>query len=321
MSDSKHNELASWALESPPTGLHFSPDSQILYAYDGKQIYSWKAPGFEEHRRFSVPESEASREGICRFLGGGESIMLIASDDDSEEGIHHIAVRELTTHALKSEADIHVGAYAIFSLLLNRAEDRLLFRDYESMWHFFKFPSCQPLRSIQIRGPIRGTIYSPDESELWTVGSGSDEEGYRDYINAWDPQTGNLLRRRPPEEKQFQNGLRLTPDGELLLVVEETVLRVRSAQSWDVLESIEIPSEYEMNGIVFAFSPDARILALSSDCTGVFIIDCEKWRLVDTLETIRSCRCLAYSPDGKYLAAAGRDIAKEVKIWDMAASG
>ncbi len=85
MENQSQIEVASWKLERPPTGIGFSPDGRFLHAYDGRTIYTWSVQGFEV-RRFSIDEAERSREGHCRFLNGGESIMLIASDDNSEEG-------------------------------------------------------------------------------------------------------------------------------------------------------------------------------------------------------------------------------------------
>src|SRR5262245_3945869 len=122
---SSHNrfEVASWNLELPPTGIRFSPDGGLLHAYDGQTVYSWTVPGFKAARRFSVTESERSREGNCRFMNGDKSILLIASDDNTEEGIHHITVRDLATEQLKVDAALHVEHYGLMTILFNRAED------------------------------------------------------------------------------------------------------------------------------------------------------------------------------------------------------
>ncbi len=122
-------EMASWKLERTPTGICFSPDGQFLHASEGRKIYSWNVPAFDEVRRFSIDESECSREGRCCFLSGGKSIMLIASDDNSEEGIHHITVRDLRSHAIKVESDVRVEHYGVLNILFDRSENRLLFRD------------------------------------------------------------------------------------------------------------------------------------------------------------------------------------------------
>ena len=125
MSSLNRFEAVSWKLERPPTGIGFSPDGDLLHAYDGRTIYTWNVPGFKEARRFSVTESEHRREGHCRFMNGGKSILLIASDDNSEEGIHHVTVRDLVSNKLTVDANLHVEHYGLMTILFNRAETQL----------------------------------------------------------------------------------------------------------------------------------------------------------------------------------------------------
>lgn len=120
MSRRSQFETASWKLDRPPTGIRFNPDGSRLQAYDGRTIYTWSVPGFQEIQRYSVEESEYSREGHCRFINGGKSILLVASDDNSEEGIHHLTVRELESFTLNIRGDVHLEHYGLVAIQFNR---------------------------------------------------------------------------------------------------------------------------------------------------------------------------------------------------------
>ena len=286
-----------------------------MYAHDAKYIYAWFIPGGNEHHRIAI---DAAERGSCRFLRDGERILLIGSKDETEEGIHHLAVRDLRTNTLHSAVDVHVETYGLLTILLNRAEDTLLLRDCGDMWHFLQFPSCRRLRSLKAES-YRGIVYSPDEAEIWTT-SGEDEPGgYRDYLCAWDPLSGKLLRRRRLQDEQFYYGLALTPDALWLLVVGEKTLAVLDPGSWELLKVFRVPTKWEMCQPVLAFSPDGRFLALSCDSdVGIFVVDCVNWEVIDTLRGHErsAVRLLAYSPDGRYLASGSWDTTRDVTLWE-----
>src|SRR5262249_47698269 len=223
MSSRSQFETGSWKLDRPPTGIRFSPDGRFLHAYDGRTIYTWNVSGFQEVRRFSVEQSEHSREGHCRFIDGGKSILLIASDDNSEEGIHHLTVRELETCQLNYQGDVHVEHYGLLVILFNRAARLLLLRDCGGMSHFVEFPSCVRVRSVRFdpsvfaeRGSVHTMVFSPDETELWGACGFDEPAGYREYLAAFDPNTGKGVRRQQPNKGNHIDGLQLTPRADAL---------------------------------------------------------------------------------------------------------
>jgi WD40 repeat protein len=312
--------VASSKFESPPLGIQFSQDGQSLYAYVGDSIHAWGMPGFELRRLHSVDESESSNAGYCRFFGDRKSIVLIASEDDIEEGIHSLSVRDLESFEQKVVADIRLPQYGLLTILFNRTEDHLLLSDCGSNFSLLEFPSCKEISSFKMAS-ARGKIYSPDESEIWATGSESehDEHGHRDFLSAHAVHTGALLRRQPPERSQFLNGLQVTPDDRFLLVVEEKTLDVYDVETWQLYYSIPLPAEWEMTQPVFAFSPNGQVLALSSDSTDVFVVDCKNWQMLETLKIPKrfAVRHLDFSPAGKFLAVPSWDSAKEIQIWDL----
>lgn len=332
MSSPNRFEVASWKLERPPTGIRFSPDCGSLHAYDGRTVYTWNVPEFGAARRFSIAESERSREGHCRFLNGGKSILLIASDDNSEQGIHHVTVRDLLSEKLTVDANLHVEHYGLMTVLLNRAEDQLLITDCGGTSHFVKFPSCVRMRSVKFdaedfggRGAACGTkVFSPDESELWEVCGYDEPGGYREYLAAFEPSTGKGLRRQKPNMANHIDGIRLSPKADALLAVEEEGLCLLDSKSWKLLRKVNLTGSLKKgwgrSGPALAFAPGAPLVALSCEYnTRVCIADYEAPKLIGVFDVDEDfcVRLLTFSPDSRYLAIASYDVQNEVRVWDV----
>ncbi len=298
-----------------PTAVQFSSDSRLLYVHDRENVHEWTIPDLRDHERHNLEESE---QGICRFLNDEERIMLIGSDEESEEGIHHVAVRDLASHDLKTVADIRLKTYGLFTVLFNASDDQLLLQDYGQTGYFFRLPSMEQIRAIELKH-MRGAVYSPDETELWTTGVAKQEK--RNHLIAYDVETGEVLRQQQSETSQSLNRLWLAPDNKELVLVGEKSLIVLDSQSWELLRVVEIPARCEMTQPVLAYSPTSDLLAVSSDSNiGIYFIDRATWKIVHVLtvdEKNWSVRCLALSPDGRFLAAASWDNYNEVRLWDV----
>lgn len=331
MSSPNRFEVASWKLERPPTGIRFSPDGSCLHAYDGRTIYTWSVPGFQEVRRFSINQTEHSREGHCRFIDGGKSILLIASDDNSEEGIHHLKVRELESCTLKTQGDLHLEHYGLLMILFNQSESLLLLRDCGGMSHFVEFPSCMRVRSVRFeprgfaeRGSVKSMVFSPDETELWGVCGFDEPTGYCEYLAAFEPSTGKGLRRQKPNEANHIDGLRLTPNADALLTVEEEGLCLLDPKTWKLLRKVDLAGSLQKgwgrSGPALAFAPSAPLVALSCEYNQrVCIADYEASKLIGVFDVDEEfcVRLLSFSPDSRYLAIASYDVQNAVRVWDV----
>jgi WD40 repeat protein len=323
MHNIKQCEVASWKLFGPPTGIAFSPHGQCLHAYDGRYIYTWDVPRFGKPRRLPIDASERSLEGHCYFLGNGVRIMMLASNDDSEEGLHHLTVRDLADFALTNQADVHVETYGVLRILFNRAESRLRLTDCGGVSHFFDFPACVRLNSVKF-SLAEHLIYAPDESELWAIRGQMEAARYREYLTAFDPDTGMSLRRLPPDHGAYLDGLRLSPDRDILLVVGENKLYLRDPDSWELRGCVDLErslrKRWGRSQPALAFTLDGRLLALSCEYnTRVCIVDLKKVTLLDLLDVAEDycVRLLTFSPDGRFLAIASFDMQREVKVCDV----
>lgn len=332
MSEANRFEVACWRLERPPTGIRFGPDGDRLHAYDGRTVYTWNVPGFEEVGRFSVSESEQSREGHCRFTDDGRSLLLVASDDGSSEGIHHVTVRDLSSEEVVVDGNVHVEHYGLMTILLNRAEDRLLITDCEGTSHFVELPSCEMVRSVvfdaedfaDLGAACRHKLYSPDESELWEVCGYDESDRYCEYLTAFDPETGKGVRRQEPDEGDHVDGMALTPQGDALLTVEEDALCLLDPESWSLLGKIDLTDAlskgWGRSQPALALAPGAPLVAVSCEYNQrVCIADYEASRLTGVFDVAEEfcTRLLSFSPDGRRLAIASYDSQNEVRVWDL----
>lgn len=308
------NEMAARLTKGPPalspTGIQFSSDSRALYVFDREHKHTWSVPDLANYQpRRKLPKGE---QGVCRFLNNRKSVLLIRSEPDSEEGIHHVAIRDLKSNALKADGDIRMERYGLFTVLFNSRDDQLLLQDYGQTGYFFAIPSMHEIGSIRL-AHSDSIIFSPDESQLWTI----DHE----YLRAVDAETGKLLRRKKFKMCQSGRGLQLVPSKRRLLVVRDKTLRVLDSKTWKETKVVDIPTEWGLSQPVMAFSPDAKMLALSSDSTqGFFLINCRTWKVQEAVtvdEQHWSVKYMAFSPNGRSLACATWGSHNEVRLWSI----
>lgn len=316
------NEVVSWKLDHPPTGIRFSQNGKFLYAYDGRTIYTWSVPDFEEVDCFSVDRREQSSEGHCRFINSGSAIMLFSSDDNSEQGIHHVSVRDLNTKQQIFEGDISVETYGLLTIQLNKSEDKLLLKDCGGVFHVIDLPSCDRVRSFSF-DTTQGEMYSPDESEIWAICGDDTLNGYRQYLTAFDLDSGVLVRRMSPEAGHHFDGLLLTHQNELL-TVEESKLCFRSLSSWEVLRSVDMSDSLKKtwgrSHPAIASACSSPLVALSCEYNvRICIVHAEDARLVSIFEVSddNCTQLLSFSPDGRFLALASYDVQKTVTMLDL----
>jgi WD40 repeat protein len=137
-------------------------------------------------------------------------------------------------------------------------------------------------------------------------------------VQGWDDRSG-----RPTDlgsDKSVPTGLAFSPDGARLAVSGLMSMNVFNVASNRAVASREFPSSAE-TGV--AFSPDGSRLAFASatDGLGVFDDNLRVQSRVATLETYTNAEHVAFSPDGRWIAAGLSGPHPALRVWPAGGSG
>ncbi|MGN6136986.1 MAG: protein kinase domain-containing protein [Aureliella sp.] len=168
-----------------------------------------------------------------------------------------------------------------------------------------------PLRQISLTNhPRMGAIaISPDQRWIAT----GTFKGWG--IKIWDATTGGFLRQLP-DDLYNGRGLAFSPDGQWLVTGTMDEYRVWAVGDWKPVHSIRRDRSFIACPV--AFSPDGRILAISSSSTTLKLIDATRWEEVATLvpPDQQPFESLAFSRDGTCLAVSAHGV---LQVWDLGA--
>ena len=173
-------------------------------------------------------------------------------------------------------------------------------------------------------GPLTGTpripfAISPDDKRLaaFHPGSGAEKPA---TIKVFDLTTGQELMAIPCDLKE-PAALVFSPDGQLLALGPDGFQFVRTVKVWDAATGQEMPP-LQISGskpVVLAWAPDGNTLALGDDHGSIHLCDARTGKEIKILRRPNPSGLygsLAFSPDGKRLAAAtGPD--NGIFVWDI----
>ena len=156
--------------------------------------------------------------------------------------------------------------------------------------------------------------FSPDGK---TLASGSKDN----TIKIWDTDSGELLHSLYSLEGHTSNvfQIRFSPDGKILASVTQPTKGLGHSfiTIWDIALGNELyfwESRYFI--LRFAFSPDAKILAVGSMET-IYLFDAASGKSLHSLVgQTKWVYDIAFSPDGKTLASGNEN--KTITLWDVA---
>ncbi|MBC8871007.1 MAG: PD40 domain-containing protein [Planctomycetes bacterium] len=207
--------------------------------------------------------------------------------------------------------------------------------------------SGELIRVMSQDGTATSVAFSPDGS---TLASGSGSGGFETgFLNIWDVKIGKLVRKA--ELDGAINALQFFPGGKTLAVGTLKGTLLVSSQTgkpiaklgdgyttfldvsddgqivvsnaggkvavWDVATRKAVaevkPKDYAYG---VSISPDSKRFAFGSRAGGVGIVESATGRIEHTFETPKLVQTVAFSPDGKQLAA-GNYFTGELYIWDM----
>jgi WD40 repeat protein/DNA-binding SARP family transcriptional activator len=153
---------------------------------------------------------------------------------------------------------------------------------------------------------VNDVAFSPDGSMLATTG----DDG---TLKVWDPSTGDLLSTVSGEPEAAVFGPSFTTDGSLVAAAwtDQGTVRVADSATGRVVRMVpDIPDPDQT-----AFSPNGRLLAVTGSLN-VVVIDLDTGEEALDLRESGPAGGVAWSPDGRYIAAAGFDAGGQV--WDAA---
>jgi WD40 repeat protein/serine/threonine protein kinase len=156
---------------------------------------------------------------------------------------------------------------------------------------------------ISVDGVLKGHLdqgiavaFRPDGATLAT--SSNDQT-----IRIWDAAQGvERTVLRPPALRDFEpiRSLFFSPDGTRVFACFGG-----RVGCWLVPDQGEGATLYHPEAMAVAVSPDGKLLATGGRAPGVRLWDLTSGRLIEVRETAGAVHHLAFSPDGKFVAAAG----------------
>lgn len=137
---------------------------------------------------------------------------------------------------------------------------------------------------------------------------------------AFDLETGRALFTLENDQAE---GIALAPDGQTFVTKQSQRLQVHDAKTGRQLRSMELTKANPWSSAdVLAFTPDGRAVATITDGKVVHLIDYESGKPIrDFPHEGWGAIGVAFSPDGRRLAAGGYDKDNEnyfVRLWDVA---
>ncbi len=182
--------------------------------------------------------------------------------------------------------------------------------------HIRDFPAWSELFQLNHKGVVKDVIFSRDGSRVATA---SQDHTAR----IWDATSGAELVRFQHTKPVLR--VVLSPDNRYAATVDGYAnSAIDDGHVWDVgsgKELFRIPDAYTE---ALAFSPDGRHLAAVGGDNRLRLWDVPAGKELSQLTREGEVRQIAYSPDGKWLAAATRFGEEErrgqVQVWDLTAN-
>jgi RNA polymerase sigma factor (sigma-70 family) len=170
---------------------------------------------------------------------------------------------------------------------------------------------------------LHNLAFSRDGKLLAAVGSVQDAQGKNvgGEVNVWDVPSGKLLWQNQDHSRQL-NGVAISPDGKLVASAGfDRAIKLWDTKTGDLKRTLEGHEEYGVFSL--AFSRGGKLLASGGLDGTVRLWDPATGEQKRTLTTAFSKGLIvsvAFSPDGKTLAASGtptKPDASRVMLWDV----
>jgi WD40 repeat protein/serine/threonine protein kinase len=298
--------------------LAFSPDAGTVAGADRRgSLFLWDvATGTEQFRVavHTVPNAKPNDNwNKVAFSPDGKQLVT-ASDEDGEVKIWHAENGKVVKSLGRGEgfADVAFSPKGTWVAAVGRHANVRVPDLSVRVWDLKTGQVRHVLRGHT--GPVLGLAFSPDEKLIATASADT-------TVRIWDLNTGreNGAYRGHPFGA---HSVAFTPDGKRVVVLSGD----RVLKTWDATRGPEALKLATRSSVHAAFSPDSRHVAAAASHVTKFDYMAIIWDTATGAELNafgdknEMMHQLAYSPDGKFIAAAnaGRNDGW-VRVWDLAA--
>ena len=308
------------------SGLAFSPDGKWLASSNGDdtaRLFKLPSPSLEID-----PKKPYVIRSMARGRHSGEATCVTFSPNSAQfatggkdANIKFWNISLLNADGTLTETTTLLGhASGILRLAMSTDPDRkskVVSCSEDGVVNLWNSPddSFKQLDVVSGKsGWITQLVYSPDRKWLATAFASVDEKGVRHYeVEVCDSGTHRIVAN-PVKDARQELHIAISPNSELLAIGgNDRTLRLWNANSRSMLPAFE---KVAQPVVALAFSPDGKTLATcasGNEPRNNYSYFVREWDIAErslkrTLKEMRfpwDIECVAYSPDGRWLAGAG----------------
>ena len=303
-----------------------SPDGQTILGIGGPVLKMWEAASQKE---LSIPSEIADRFNVVNFSQNGR--FIATANRSGTMRIWDVVSRKLTT-TFSEQLTQSEGVSGIIGSLTVSPDGKslaaiskvVLMNDAKVTFNFSLklWRADSPDEPVVLTGAKDFSLkpaFSPDGRTFAYY----DNDGDLATIHLWDVAASKEATVFGTASIRAIRAIAFSPDGSKLIVIGNNSADSENAELWDARSRkfMKILAQWEYN-LTYAFSPDSKLLAIGSISDigpSATLWDVE---LVKSLPPFRgytrSILCMAFSPDNKIFATAGRDGL--AKLWSTSSN-
>jgi len=327
----------NWRHGSPLTYLAFLPDGKgVLTASQDSILRLWDRDSGKEIRRFGKTPGDANAPGqaqmMGRFYGVGSTSVALSPDGKTLAVTNGASIQLWEVATGKELPGLKGPQNGVFTITFSPDSKTLAGRGGDQVIYLWDTSTAKEIRQIKNKPPENrpGVVFinvwggsspslafSPDGKTLASGETEFEQRKVSASIKLSEVETGKEIRRIPCEQNNV-SGVAYSPDGKVLAYANGTLIRLCEPTSGKEIRQLKAAPGTS----VLVFAPDSKTLASrgpGSDTISLWEVETGKEvrQLGEQSEIANanlqvqfgfggmggSGRDLAFSPDGKILAA------------------